>query len=733
MTVSEGFGEARSRIYLPVFLVGLLVVAIFFVEVGVMWLVPRLPASWPYWVASILDAVILVFLLLPAFYFLVSRPLLRALKEREKSNQRLLEAHADLESRVTERTAALRASEERYRALFENNPASMWVYDEETLAFLAVNQSACRQYGYSHEEFLDMTIRDIRPGGDVPALLEHIAGESGSHQEAGVWRHRRKDGTIFEVEITSDRVIFGEREATLVLAKDLTKRRRAEESVQKLLFAVEQAENVIFMTDPDGAITYVNPAFETVYGFSREEALGKTPRILKSGQYDRSFYKRFWQKLLAGESVHGEIVNKRHDGQLVTVEERVNPFLNAEGRRIGFIAVQDDVTQSRLLEEQFRQSQKMEAVGRLAGGVAHDFNNLLTVILGYSDVLLQGLEPGPLREAAQEVRGAGKRAAALTRQLLAFSRKQALVPEVLDLGDVVSGLSSMVERLIGEEVKVSVVVSPGLGRVKADRGQLEQVVMNLAVNARDAMPKGGSLIFELQNVELDDAYTATHAEVKPGPYVLLAISDTGTGMDAETQKRIFEPFFTTKEAGKGTGLGLSTVYGIVHQSGGSIDVYSESGRGTTFKVYLPRFAGDAAVPRADSGLHPTLATESETVLVVEDEAAIRQLTKLILQKAGYTVLLAESPVAAERIAGSHPGPIHLLLTDVVMPGMRGPELAERLLRARPDLRVLYMSGYTDNAIAHHGFLDAGTELLQKPFTPNGLMKKIREVLGRSEP
>jgi len=276
-------------------------------------------------------------------------------------------------------------------------------------------------------------------------------------------------------------------------------------------------------------------------------------------------------------------------------------------------------------------------------------------------------------------------------------------------------------------------VSPGLGWVTADRGQLEQVVVNLAVNARDAMPKGGSLIFELQNVELDDAYAATHAEVEPGPYVLLAISDTGTGMDAETQKRIFEPFFTTKEAGKGTGLGLSTVHGIVLQSGGSIGVYSEPGRGTTFKVYLPRFAGDAAVRRPVSGVHPALPTGSETVLVVEDEAAIRQLTKLILQKAGYTVLLAERPVAAERIASSHPGPIHLVLTDVVMPGMRGPELAERLLRLRPDVRVLFMSGYTDNAIAHHGFLDAGTEFLQKPFTPLGLMQKIREVLGRSEP
>ena len=499
----------------------------------------------------------------------------------------------------------LRESEERYRVLFDGSPLPMWLSDQETLAIAAVNEAAVLHYGYSREEFLSKTLREIWHPDEVAAAIARFAASSGEPW-SGIRRHFKKGGASITVEVFS------------------------------------------------------------------------------------------------------------HTVQLA-------------GRRYRLSAIRD-ITDQRELEDQFLQSQKMEAVGRLAGGVAHDFNNLLTVMFGYSDILLQRLEPGPLHEAAQEVRRAGERAAGLTRQLLAFSRKQTLVPEVLDLGDVVSGLSTMVERLIGEDVKVSVVVSPGLGRVKADRGQLEQVVMNLAVNARDAMPKGGSLIFELQNVELDDAYTATHAELKPGPYVLLAISDSGTGMDAETQKHIFEPFFTTKEAGKGTGLGLSTVYGIVHQSGGAIDVYSESGRGTTFKVYLPRFADDAAVPRAVSGIHPALAAESATVLVVEDEAAIRQLTNLILQKAGYTVLLAESPVAAERIAGSHPGPIHLLLTDVVMPGMRGPELAQRLLRLRPDLRVLYMSGYIDNAIARLGLLHAGAEFLQKPFTPDGLTRKVREVL-----
>jgi two-component system cell cycle sensor histidine kinase/response regulator CckA len=495
---------------------------------------------------------------------------------------------------------------------------------------------------------------------------------------------------------------------------------------------VATADEGIWTADAQMVTTFANERVASMLGYTVPEMIGRSAEDFVDPSA-REEARQGFERRRRGIRERRDMALRRKDGTILWASVSASPLMDPDGAFAGSLVMGTDISESRRLEEQLRQSQKMEAVGRLAGGVAHDFNNLLTVILGYSDVLLQGLEPGLLHEATQEVRQAGERAAALTRQLLAFSRKQTLVPEVLDLGDVVSGLSTMVVRLIGEDVKVSVVVSPGLGRVRADRGQLEQVVMNLAVNARDAMPKGGNLIFELQNVELDDAYAATHAEVKPGPYVLLAISDTGTGMDAETQKRVFEPFFTTKETGKGTGLGLSTVYGIVHQSGGAIDVYSEPGQGTTFKVYLPRFADDAAVRRPVSGDHPAQRAESETVLVVEDEAAIRHLTKLILQKAGYTVLLAESPVAAERIAGSHPGPIHLMLTDVVMPGMRGPELAERLLRLRPDLRVLYMSGYTDDAIAHHGMLDAGTEFLQKPFTPLRLTRKIREVLGRSEP
>jgi PAS domain S-box-containing protein len=672
----------------------------------------------------------------------------RRLAEAEQVNEALAKGQIDAVVDATHQVPlllrqaqdALRESEEQFRAMFDLTSVGVAQADPVTGRWLAMNPRMCLITGYSAAELLAMRIPEITHPEDRQRdwdLFQGVVkGEAPEYKLEK--RYIRKDGSIAWVNVNMVvlRDAAGKPTRTVATIEDITERRRAaellRESEERYRHIVEAASEGICSLDAELRITFANGAFARMLSFLPEELLG-TPleRYAFPEEFDE--FKRHMDVRRRGVAEQYERRLRRKDGKECWCLVSGAPILDLEGRFAGSFKMFTDITGRRRLEEQLRQSQKMEAVGRLAGGVAHDFNNLLTVMFGYSDILLQGLEPGPLHEAMQEVRRAGERAAALTRQLLAFSRKQTLVPEVLDMGDVVSGLSTMVERLIGEEIKVSVVVSPNLGRVKADRGQLEQVVMNLAVNARDAMPKGGSLIFELQNVELDDADTVTHAEIKPGPYVLLAISDTGTGIDAETQNRIFEPFFTTKEAGKGTGLGLSTVHGIVHQSGGSISVYSEPGQGTTFKVYLPRFAGDAAVRRPVSAVRKALPTGSETVLVVEDEAAIRKLTNLILQKAGYTVLLAESPDAAEQIAGSYPGPIHLMLTDVVMPGMRGPELAERLLRLRLDLRVLYMSGYTDNAIAHHRFLDAGTEFLQKPFTPVALMQKIREVLGSSGP
>lgn len=384
----------------------------------------------------------------------------------------------------------------------------------------------------------------------------------------------------------------------------------------------------------------------------------------------------------------------------------------------------------RQLEEQFLLAQKMEAIGQLAGGVAHDFNNLLTVILGYSQLLLQQLAAGdPMRAQVEEIEKAADSSAALTRQLLAFSRRQVLAPQVLDLNSVLERSHKMLQRLIGEDIKLVGAYAPGLGRVRADPGQIEQVIMNLAVNARDSMPQGGKLTIETADVELGEDYARSHATFQPGRYVMLAVSDTGIGMDKETQARIFEPFFTTKEPGKGTGLGLAAVYGIVKQSDGYIWVYSEPGRGSTFKVYFPRVDAPIVSTPASAELALALSRGTETILWVEDEPAVNALVQKTLQPRGYTLLVAKQGEEALRLAEEHPGKIDLLLTDVVMPGMTGPDLLQRLKRRRPAMKALFVSGYAANARVHHDIMNAQDPFLQKPFTPQSLAQKIREVLS----
>jgi PAS domain S-box-containing protein len=495
---------------------------------------------------------------------------------------------------------------------------------------------------------------------------------------------------------------------------------------------VTNAPYGICRVDSRGHLVDANPALVASLGYaSSSELVG---RNLSSLFADGQQWFLLADHLKTLEEFHAlDCEWTRKDGTTTAV--RLSGRAIADERKtVTFEIFTEDVTEQRALEQQLRQSQKMEAIGRLAGGIAHDFNNLLMVISGYSEFLLERLGPDPaLRGPAKEISSAAERATSLTRQLLAFSRKQMLTPKVLDLNAVITENLKMLTRLIGEDIDLVMIPGADIGAVKADPGQIEQVILNLAVNARDAMPHGGKLTIETANVTLDEAYARVHSPLQPGDYTMLAITDTGVGMDTETQTRIFEPFFTTKGT-KGTGLGLSTVYGIVKQSGGYIWVYSEKGKGTSFKIYMPHVTVEEAAaveqPAATAAPVP-VETAQETILVVEDEVNLRRLTRQFLENQGYTVMEAADGAAAVQICVAHQGIIHLLLTDVIMPGMNGRELAQRVSEIRPNIKVLYMSGYTENAIGHNGTLDAGITLLQKPFTLHALKAKVREVLNHN--
>ena len=502
--------------------------------------------------------------------------------------------------------------------------------------------------------------------------------------------------------------------------------RRSELNFRSL---VTNAPYGICRSDATGKILDVNPAFLEMLGYTNTEEL--------VGQHVYSLYadSNQWFELADLLRVSAPFRGltaewKRKNGTTTVVRVSGRSVTNGdEGERV-FELFAEDVTERRALEQQLRQSQKMEAVGRLAGGIAHDFNNLLMVISGYSEFLLERMGPDPqLRGPAQEIASASERATSLTRQLLAFSRKQMLAPRIVNLNDVAGENLKMLTRMIGEDIDLVLIPGDGLWSVRADAGQIEQVIMNLAVNARDAMPSGGKLTIETANTTLDDDYARHHAPLRPGDYVMVSISDTGAGMDAETQSRIFEPFFTTKGT-KGTGLGLSTVYGIVKQSGGYIWVQSEVAKGTTFKIFLPRVAsaGETAAQIAAGGEAQKVEPGTETILLVEDEVNLRYLARQYLEKQGYRVIEAADGAVAMQIAVAHEGVIHLLLTDVIMPGMNGRELAQRISEIRPNVKVLYMSGYTENVIGHNGTLDAGVRLLQKPFNLRDLRTIVREVL-----
>jgi PAS domain S-box-containing protein len=526
------------------------------------------------------------------------------------------------------------------------------------------------------------------------------------------------------------------------LEKEVAERRMTESELDKqrsfLRQVIDLNPNFIFAKDRDGRFTLVNQAIADAYGTSVEDLLGKRDGDFNPNKEEVEWFRQNDLEVmntLQEKFIPEEVITdaRGHVRWLQTIKR---PIVSMDGTVSQMLGIATDITARKQTEEalhrseeQLRQAQKMEAVGKLAGGVAHDFNNLLTVINGHTALSLRRLNPeDPLYHKLETINEAGERAASLTRQLLAFSRKQIMQPKVLDLNHVIFETNKMLQRLIGEDIDLLIGLTPDLGKVKADPGQIEQVLMNLSVNARDAMPKGGKVTIETHNVYIDEEYSRRHLSVRPGRYVMLAVSDTGCGMDATTKERIFEPFFTTKETGKGTGLGLSTVYGIVKQSGGNVWVYSEVGRGTTFKVYLPCVDSPAEECRLISDAFQA-TPGTETVLLVEDEEMVRNMTREILQESGYHVLEAKHGHEALLVAERHHGPIHLMLSDVVMPQMSGRELAEQLSPTRAEMKVLYMSGYTDDAIVHHGVLDEGMAFIEKPFTPNALTHKLREVLS----
>ncbi|MGO9088787.1 MAG: PAS domain S-box protein [Terriglobales bacterium] len=624
-------------------------------------------------------------------------------------------------------------SQHLLEAVIEGASDAIFVKDREG-RYLMVNASAADRVGRQVSEVVGKTCRDLYPPEAIPQILERDrralqAGETQTFEE-----HLTASGVALTCLTTCGpfRDAQGRIAGSFGISRDITDRKRIEDNlrVQKLFLEqlIENAPEAIAITDPDYTIRQVNREFTRVFGYPAEEARGRNLSALivppDKEEESLSLENYTTRPLTSGL----ETKRRRKDGSLVEVSVLVSPVL--VGNELDAVySIYRDISDFKTTEEQLRQSQKMEAIGRLAGGIAHDLNNLLTVVTGYSDLQLAALAPADPKHAyAAQIKQAAERATALTQQLLAFSRRQVLQPRVIDLNFVVGSVETLLRRLLGEDIEITFTPSQNLGAIRADASQLEQVIMNLTINARDAMPEGGRLLLQTANTDLDEAYARVHSGVVPGRYVLLTVSDTGVGMDKDTLAHIFEPFFTTKGPGKGTGLGLSTVYGIVQQSQGYVFVYSEPGRGTSFKIYLPR-VDEPVVQTSPSMQHTPKTLGRETILLVEDDPQVRELTCSLLQGLGYSVLVADSISAVEKHCREFPEPIHLLLTDMVMPGITGKEVAVAVSRLRPEIRILFMSGYTDDVIDHHGGLGAQTQFLQKPFTSASLAEKVNQALS----
>lgn len=620
-------------------------------------------------------------------------------------------------------------SEQRFRSVVESAPDAIFVQVDGRFAY--ANPACVRLLGAdSPGELVDRPVLERCPAALLSSVEARMRSVNEDRRALPLTEERvlTLQGESVPVETYIVPLQYAGRHGALVFFHDLTGRKEAELVNQRLLAAIEQSAEAVVITDTDGTVQYVNPAFEEQTGYARDEALGRNPRILKSGEQDETFYQEMWQTLLAGRTWNGRMVNRRKDGTLYTEQATISPVRDASGQIVNYVSVERDITHELHLESQLLQAQKMESIGRLAGGVAHDFNNMLGVITGFTELAMQETVPDDaVHRWLAQIQQAAERSAELTSRLLAFARRQPATPRVLDLDETISPMLQMLRRLIGESIELEWRPQARVWPVEIDPVQLVQILTNLVVNARDAIGEVGRITIEIADAELDRAYCTEHPELVPGSYAMLAVSDDGCGMDADVAERIFEPFFTTKHHSEGTGLGLAVLHGIVRQNDGLIQVYSEPGHGTTFRIYLPRHDGNArAVVEATESVVERRGTE--TVLIVEDEEALLGLITTLLEGLGYTVLSAGTPSRALELVHDHPGAVELLLADVVLPGKSGTDLWREIQRLQPGLKCLFMSGYTSHVVAQRGVTEEDVHFLQKPFTADSLSSALREAL-----
>ncbi len=662
-------------------------------------------------------------------YILGLLPIATVLARRQRRNQ------SSKDTRDTESARRVLASHYDHLHRFANDIILLL---DDTGRVIEANERAVTAYGYSRDELLVLNIRDLRDPSDLSGLEADWEASKTSEGVVFQARHRRKDGAVFPVEVSSRAIEAEGHIFRQSIIRDTTERRRSEEALRRSEASLARAQSIAHVGSwevdlpadgSNGTYRWSDEVFR-IFGLSKDEVQPSREVFLNAiHPEDRSRVMAAAIAAIGGGMVlHVEHRIVRPDGKVRHVREHGEVARDLSGRAVQIAGTVQDITEYEQLEQQLLQAQKLESVGRLAGGVAHDFNNLLTVINGYADLALSDLpENSPVRDAIAEIRNAGERASALTQQLLAFSRKQVMLPRLLDLNEIITDASKMLRRVVGEDIVLNMKLDGTAGPVLADSGQIQQVLMNLVVNARDAMPNGGTILIETGESVVDDSVAAEAPDIEPGTYVVLRVSDTGVGMSEEVRRQIFDPFFTTKPKGTGTGLGLATVYGIVRQSGGWIKVTSEPGQGAAFSIYLPRAAG--ARPRSDHDLTLLRAVSgSETVLIVEDQPEVRKVAAAALRSFGYSVIEAEGPSEALALSGERGQRIQLLLTDVVMPDISGRELADRIRSDRPDMKVLFMSGYAENEAVHRSVRDPSVGYISKPFTPEALAAAVRTAL-----